>query len=43
MESLAEEMSPMDRAAAEERLEKLKHWLERGEKMLPWILKFLVH
>jgi DNA-binding transcriptional regulator GbsR (MarR family) len=43
MESLAEEMSPMDRAAAEERLKKLKHWLGRGEKMLPGILKFLVH
>jgi len=43
MESLAEDMPAMDRAAAEERLEKLKHWLERGEKMLPWILKFLVN
>ena len=43
MESLAEDMPAIDRAAAEERLEKLKHWLERGEKMLPWILKFLVN
>jgi len=42
MESLAGGMAAGDRATAEERLERLKHWLERGESMLPWLLKFLV-
>jgi DNA-binding transcriptional regulator GbsR (MarR family) len=42
MEELAVNMAPGERRAAEERLERLKHWLERGEKMLPWILRFLV-
>jgi len=42
MERLVDGMQSRDRAAAEERLERLKHWLERGEKMLPWLLKFLV-
>ena len=42
MQNLASEMEPEDRSAAGERLERLKHWLERGESMLPWLLKFLV-
>ena len=42
MQNLANEMEPEDRSAAGERLERLKHWLERGESMLPWLLKFLV-
>lgn len=42
MESLAAGLEPDLQASAAERLERLKHWLERGEKMLPWILKFLV-
>ncbi len=42
MEALAGDMAPRERRAAQQRLERLKHWLERGEKMLPWILRFLV-
>lgn len=42
MQNLANEMEAGDRSSAEERLERLKHWLERGESMLPWLLKFLV-
>jgi hypothetical protein len=42
MESLASGMAPEERSTADERLERLKHWLERGESMLPWLLKFLV-
>jgi DNA-binding transcriptional regulator GbsR (MarR family) len=42
MQNLANGMKPEDRSAAWERLERLKHWLERGESMLPWLLKFLV-
>lgn len=43
MESLASNLPAEDRPATEERLERLKHWLERGDKMMPWILKFLIH
>jgi DNA-binding transcriptional regulator GbsR (MarR family) len=42
MESLASAMESTDRVTAEERLGRLKHWLERGEIMLPWLLKNLV-
>lgn len=42
MEALATELDPADQATAEERLGRLKHWLERGDAMLPWLLKFLV-
>jgi DNA-binding transcriptional regulator GbsR (MarR family) len=42
MEGFAEEMSPKDRKVAFERIDRLKHWMERGQKMMPWILKFLV-
>ena len=42
MESLAAGLEPAERKAAFERIERLKHWLERGRKMMPWLLKFLV-
>lgn len=42
METLASELEPSLQAGAAQRLERLKHWLDRGEKMLPWILRFLV-
>lgn len=42
MQNLANEMEAGDRSTAEERLERLRRWLERGESMLPWLLKFLV-
>ena len=42
MESLAKDLDGVERKAAFERIERLKHWLERGQKMMPWILKFLV-
>jgi hypothetical protein len=42
MESRAEKMDPKERKSAFQRIERLKHWMERGQKMMPWILKFLV-
>ena len=42
MESLLAEMPAEQRYATGERLIRLRHWLEKGEKMLPWALKFLV-
>jgi DNA-binding transcriptional regulator GbsR (MarR family) len=43
MESLALELEGEERAAAFKRIERLRHWMERGRKMMPWLLKFLVN
>jgi hypothetical protein len=42
MESLLAEMPAEEQQATAQRLIRLRHWLERGEKMLPWLRKFLV-
>jgi len=42
MEGFAKGMDPKERKTAFQRIERLKHWMERGQKMLPWVLKFLV-
>ncbi|CAN5790345.1 hypothetical protein BH09VER1_BH09VER1_18890 [soil metagenome] len=42
IESLASEQSPADRDVTRIKIERLRHWLEKGQTMLPWILKFLV-
>ena len=42
MESLLADMPLDERQATRQRLLRLRHWLEKGEKMLPWVLKFLV-
>ena len=42
MESLLATMPTTERQVTKQRLDRLKHWLEKGERMLPWALKFLV-
>jgi HTH-type transcriptional regulator, glycine betaine synthesis regulator len=42
MEEMAGEMEEGDGEEARERLRRLRHWLEKGERMMPWILRFLV-
>ena len=42
MESLLTEMPTEERQVTKERLDRLKHWLEKGERMLPCALRFLV-
>jgi HTH-type transcriptional regulator, glycine betaine synthesis regulator len=42
MESLLPTLPAAERRSTGKRLDRLKHWLEKGEMMLPWILKFLV-
>jgi hypothetical protein len=42
MEQLVKEIAPKERETAENRLARLRHWHEKGQSMLPWILKFLV-
>jgi DNA-binding transcriptional regulator GbsR (MarR family) len=42
MERLMEDMGPDERKLTQEKIDRLKHWLEKGQTMLPWILRFLV-
>jgi len=42
METEAMLMNEPDKKITFQRIERLKHWMERGQKMMPWILKFLV-
>ncbi|MEI6072069.1 MAG: hypothetical protein WCS31_09770 [Verrucomicrobiae bacterium] len=42
METEAMLMNEHDKKITFQRIERLKHWMERGQKMMPWILKFLV-
>ena len=42
MEALTSEMGPSERKAVLQKVDRLKHWLVKGQKMLPWIIKFLV-
>lgn len=41
MESLLPELPEGDREAAEKRIDRLRHWLEKGSAILPWVKKFL--
>ncbi len=42
MEQFASQLPESRRLVAENRLARLRHWHEKGQSMLPWILKFLV-
>jgi len=39
-ESLAE-LPAKERRVTEQRIERLKHWLEKGRKILPWLIRFM--
>jgi DNA-binding transcriptional regulator GbsR (MarR family) len=43
MEILANDLDGKEKEAAFKRIEKLRHWMERGRKMMPWLLKFLIN
>jgi len=43
MEIEARGMDSEEQKIAFQRIERLKHWMERGQKMMPWILRFLVN
>lgn len=43
MEYLAKDLEGEERTAAFKRIERLRHWMERGQKMMPLLLKFLVN
>lgn len=42
MQQLIAELPADGRTVAENRLARLRHWHEKGQSMIPWILKFLV-
>src|SRR5258708_4294666 len=42
MEQHIKDFPAGDRETAENRLARLRHWHEKGQAMLPWLLKFLV-
>lgn len=43
MQELVKSLSAEERVDAEKRIAKLRHWLEKGNSLLPWVVKFLVH
>ena len=42
MEALLAQMPATERQMTRQRLDRLRHWLEKGERMLPWTLRFLI-
>ncbi len=41
MEEALADLPPKQRRATEERIERLKHWLDKGRKILPWLIRFM--
>lgn len=39
-ESLAE-LPPKERRITEQRIERIKHWIYKGRKILPWLIRFM--
>jgi DNA-binding transcriptional regulator GbsR (MarR family) len=41
MEAALADLPPKQRRATEERIDRLKHWLDKGRKILPWLIRFM--
>ena len=41
MEEALAELPSKERRATRERIDRLKHWLEKGRKILPWLVRFM--
>jgi len=41
MEAALAELPAKERRATRERIDRLKHWLEKGRKILPWLIRFM--
>lgn len=39
-ESLAE-LPPKERLATAQRIQRLKHWIDKGQKIIPWLVRFM--
>lgn len=43
MEQLLEELPPNEREATRERVARLRHWIEKGQMLLPWAMRLLLN
>jgi len=43
MEKLLEELPPDEREATRERVVRLRHWIEKGQMLLPWAMRLLLN
>ncbi len=41
MEEAMADLPEKERRVLRERLERLKHWLDKGQKILPWLVRFM--
>jgi DNA-binding transcriptional regulator GbsR (MarR family) len=41
MEHALSSLPAKERKATRERIERLKHWLDKGRKLLPWLIRFM--
>lgn len=41
MEQALSALPAKERRATRERIERLKHWLDKGRKLLPWLIRFM--
>jgi len=41
MEHALSALPAKERKATRERIERLKHWLDKGRKLLPWLIRFM--
>jgi len=41
MEGSLAELPAQERRAIKERIGRLKHWIDKGQKILPWIIRFM--
>jgi DNA-binding transcriptional regulator GbsR (MarR family) len=41
MEQALAALPAKERKATRERIERLKHWLDKGRKLLPWLIRFM--
>jgi len=41
MEDALGDLPAKERKATKERIERLKHWLDKGQKMIPWVIRFM--
>ena len=43
MEQLLEDLPPNEREATRERVARLRHWIEKGQMLLPWAMRLLLN
>jgi len=41
MEAALSRLPVKERKATRERIDRLKHWLDKGQKMIPWVIRFM--